>query len=190
MHGSRFQRFGKDSYYHKLNAEIDDRMMRIDLFELSRNREEAAGDLSIAAMSRVDTPERSGVLHWQARGAATPSGAAAFHLDVDGTITLICQRCLEPMAISIAIHSRFRIVADESAAMAIDATDDDYDAMVGSESFDLDALIEDEVILALPLAPRHAQCPGSVDTLPPTERKLSPFAMLASLKSNERKNGE
>lgn len=165
--------------------------MRIDLFELSRNREEAAGELAIAAMTRVDTLERGGALRWRASGAATPSGAAAFFLDVDGAIQLICQRCLEPMVVPVSIRSRFRIVADESAAMAIDATDDDYDAVVGSASFDLDALIEDEVILSLPLAPRHVVvCPTSAGKPLAAERKPSPFAMLASLKSTGQKGGE
>ena len=164
--------------------------MHIDLFELSRNRAEVAGESAIAAMMRVDTPERGSELRWRARGTGTPSGAAAFFLDIEGAIQLICQRCLAPMSFPIAIRSRFRIVPDEGAAMAIDATDDDYDAMVGSANFDLDALIEDEVILALPIAPRHAVCPVSAEPPLAVGRKPSPFAMLASLKSTERKMGE
>lgn len=165
-------------------------VMHIDLFELSRNREETAGELALTALTRVETPERGGALRWRARGGATPSGAAALFLDVDGTIDSVCQRCLEPMALPVSIRSRFRIVADENAAMTIDATDDDYDAMVGSPSFDLDSLIEDEVILALPLAPRHAVCPASAETPLATEPKPSPFAVLASLKSTDGKGGQ
>ena len=163
--------------------------MHVDLFELSRNREDVAGEVPLAAMTRVDTAERGGALRWRARGAATPGGAAAFLLEVDGTIALICQRCLESMVVPVSIRSRFRVVAEEREAMAIDAEDDDYDAMVGSSSFDLDALIEDEVILALPLAPRHAACPTSTGT-PGEQRQPSSFAILASLKSTGHKHGE
>jgi uncharacterized protein len=42
-------------------------------------------------------------------------------------------------------------------------------------------LVEDEALLALPLSPRHEQCPGDVPTSG-KEKAESPFAVLKKLK--------
>ncbi len=159
--------------------------MKIDLFEFARLGGEAAGELPLARMQRVDTPDRSGALAWKAAvGAEGRPGFPRLDLEIEGAIPLICQRCLQPMTQAVAVRSRFLIVPDESQAGALD--DDAYDAIVGATDFDLDALIEDEIILALPIAPRHAACPDESVNLPYGEKKASPFATLAALKPGMR----
>jgi uncharacterized protein len=81
----------------------------------------------------------------------------------------------------VHVVNRFLITDDEDAADRLDQ-DDDYDVVVGSATFDLDTLIEDEVILALPSAPRHRVCADGADDTPKTIAKPSPFAALAALK--------
>ena len=57
-----------------------------------------------------------------------------------------------------------------------------------SRAFDLHALIEDELLLALPLVPRHDDCPSRCRAPAPTptrraeERPQHPFAALAALR--------
>ena len=82
----------------------------------------------------------------------------------------------------IRIATKFIVAADEEAADALDQ-DDDYDVVVGSPTFDLDVLVEDEVLLALPNAPRHRDCPEGPSDLPKGPGRPSPFAALAALKS-------
>lgn len=160
--------------------------MKIDLFEFARLGGEAAGELSLARMQRVDTPDRRGAMTWKvAVGAAARRGLPRLDLEIDGAILLTCQRCLQPMTQKVAIRSRFLVAPNEAEASALD-DDDAYDAIVGAADFDLDALIEDEVILALPIAPRHDVCPDESANLPYSEKTPSPFAALATLKTHAR----
>jgi uncharacterized protein len=121
-------------------------------------------------------------LRWSARGS-TQGRDQVPHLDlaIDGDIALVCQRCLEPMRQPVAIASHFLIAKDEASAEALDDTDD-FDVIAGAADFDLDRLIEDEVILALPIAPRHAHCPDDATARVTSAAAESPFAALAALK--------
>lgn len=157
--------------------------MKIDLFEFARLGGEASGELALAQMRRVETPERGGAVAWKAAGATgTRHGTLQLDLDIDGRIELVCQRCLQSMTHPVAIRSHFLIAPDEESAMALD-DDDSYDVVVGAADFQLDTLIEDEVILALPIAPRHEVCPDEQANLPYRDEKPSPFAALASLRT-------
>ena len=115
---------------------------------------------------------------------------------VDGRVWLDCQRCLTVYAEPIATKMRFEVVADEEAADEAPMDDDELDVLVGSKKFSALELIEDEVLLALPTAPKHEVCPTVHDSLvtgadgevepeaPPAEEKRpSPFAALAGLKT-------
>ena len=162
--------------------------MKIDLFEFARLGGEASGQLALADMQRIDAPDRSGAMIWKAAvGSDGRRGLPRLDLDIDGTIELVCQRCLQPMMQEVAIRSHFLIAPNEEVAVALD-DDDAYDAIVGAVDFDLDALIEDEVILALPIAPRHKVCTDE-NALLYKDEKPSPFAALAALKIGLRGDG-
>ncbi len=164
--------------------------MKIDLFEFARLNGEASGQLALTDMQRIDTPDRSGVMSWKAAvGSSARRDLARLDLDIDGAIELVCQRCLQSMKQEIAIRSHFLIAPNEEVAAALD-DDDAYDAIVGAADFNLDALIEDEVILALPIAPRHEVCPDGERNVSRGDRKPSPFAALAALKSAPRGDGD
>jgi len=105
---------------------------------------------------------------------------AWLHLTAQVTLRLQCQRCLEPLDIPVQVDRWFRLVADEATALEEDdAAEEDLLAL--DREFDALALLEDDVLLAMPLVPRHTACqaPWSAalgDNLP------HPFAALATLK--------
>ena len=137
-------------------------------------------------LARVDTPARDGSLGWAARGSMRGRhGGPRLDLEVTGVAILVCQRCLQPMSEPIAIATKFLIAADDDSADDLDQ-DDDYDVVVGSTAFDLDTLIEDEVLLTLPTAPRHDVCPTGAEDAIGNTAKPSPFAVLAKLKGASR----
>lgn len=159
--------------------------MKLDLFEFARLGGEASGELALARMHRIDTPDRTGAVSWKAAGATgNRLGALQLDLDIDGRIALVCQRCLQEMTHTLAIRSHFLIAHDEGAATALD--DDAWDVIVGAADYELDALIEDEVILSLPIAPRHEACPGEHAYPPHRKEKPSPFAVLEPLRTAPR----
>ena len=121
------------------------------------------------------------------RDAPGGEPSAWLHLTVDTHLMQTCQRCLQPADVAVHVDRVFRFVASEAVAEQ-DDEDCDEDLLVSSRSFDLAALIEDEVLLELPLVPRHDVCPVPVKTVVADADfdepavKPNPFAALAVLK--------
>ncbi len=80
------------------------------------------------------------------------------HLRADAVLPLTCQRCLGPVEVALAVDRSFRFVADEELAAAEDELAEE-DVLALSRSFDLVELVEDELLMEMPLAPRHEVCP-------------------------------
>ena len=135
-------------------------------------------------------------VQWEARGEMRrdASGFAQIwlHLSAGVSLPLTCQRCLGPADIEVAVERAFRFVATEAQAEAEDEEADE-DVLVLSRDFDLRALIEDELLMALPLVPRHEVCPTEVklaaqdaDFEAASAAKPNPFAALAGIKGGKR----
>jgi uncharacterized protein len=122
-----------------------------------KNCERLAQDLY--ALGADSTPQ---ALSWKARGQAVQiTGGAAqswLHLELQAVLPMQCQRCLQRMDEAVQVERSFRFVRDEREAQSQDEAAEE-DVLVASKQFDLLALVEDEVILALPFAPAHAVCP-------------------------------
>lgn len=133
---------------------------------------------------------------WSATGSLLPVSGGAPQCVVDlairATVTLECQRCLQPMTLPLEIERRFRFVEGEEEAARLDEELED-DVLARSPRFDLPALVEDELLLALPLVPRHEACPNlpaalerlqatSADPQAQEPPPAHPFAALAALK--------
>jgi uncharacterized protein len=88
------------------------------------------------------------------------------------------------MAESIDASYRFQFVKDEATAQALDEAQDEVDTLVHSRQFDLHELIEDEMLMALPIVSLHEACPeaGAAAFLP-DDTKPNPFAVLKNLKN-------
>jgi uncharacterized protein len=107
-----------------------------------------------------ESPEQVG-LDWQVATWLddTAAGHTAYRLRVKirTALHLECQRCLEGFWQKIDISAQFVLL--ESHQEVEDFPIDNFveDALLQSDTFDLMALIEDEVLLALPLVPKHSQ---------------------------------
>ena len=138
-----------------------------------------------------DGVNEAGAVRWQLQGRMVPvtGGAAQVGLLLRAEVDLVqqCQRCLTPVVEKVMAERDFLFVADEATAEAMDE-DSDADVLVISRDFDALSLIEDELILALPLVPRHDVCPQDVPTAVADEafeqasERPNPFAALAALK--------
>ncbi len=113
------------------------------------------------------------------------------HLALDLSMPLTCQRCLGPVDIALAVKQSFRFVASEEAAEAEDEEAEE-DVLVLSQDFNLRELIEDELLMALPLVPRHETCPVEIklEAADPgfesaLAEKRNPFAVLANLQNKK-----
>jgi uncharacterized protein len=159
----------------------------IDIFEFCRLKERREGEFAVADLTRLtgETADDSGMLRWSLLGGSNKSGYLQLALEVSGAVQLRCQRCLTAFPFSIESESKLVVAADEQSADEIDELldDDMIEVIVGSREFNFAQLIEDEVLLALPLAPKHAICPdnAALDALK-NAKKDSPFSVLKNLK--------
>lgn len=125
---------------------------------------------------------------WQAqlqwRQAAGASAQLWLHLQAQAQLPLGCQRCLAPVSETVEIDRWFRFVESEEVALAED-DDCEEDLLVMQPQFDLLNLLEDELLLDLPLVPMHEACPDRSPVLDQPEggKKPNPFAVLAGLKN-------
>ena len=139
-------------------------------------------------------------VRWSATGKrARLTGAGecpTLHLTVEAEVMLECQRCLEPLQEHLHVDRHFFYVEGEDAAAALDL-DSEEDVLALQRSIDLRQLVEDELLLALPLIPRHPTCPGvdsSIQTASAdgsqsdsaTSAADHPFASLAALKRRKK----
>ncbi|MCA1322726.1 YceD family protein [Herbaspirillum sp. alder98] len=159
----------------------------IDAFEFCRHKQQAQGQVPVAELGRLaqETVDRSGAISWALSGDIDKLGHAQLSLAVSGVVHLTCQRCLTALPFEIDSKSLLVLAKDEAQADAIEQLldDDQIDVIVGSAAFDAANLVEDEALLALPVAPKHDVCPdsGVVAEAKGTER-ASPFAVLKKLK--------
>jgi uncharacterized protein len=113
---------------------------------------------------------------------------------LDASLVLECQRCNQELIFPLQREARFRFVATEEELNALPIAEDEVDVIVGSRQMSLGDWIEDEVILSLPLVPRHDDCRPAVVLDAPAEevdvgdRRPNPFAVLASLKPGGKPN--
>ena len=107
---------------------------------------------------------------------------------ISGSVVMDCQRCLEPVEIKLDCDISLGIVDDEEEAELLP---DQLDPLVAGEESQLYELLEDELILALPIVPVHEECdPPSADNAGEQEdievpERENPFAVLASLKKDK-----
>lgn len=168
---------------------------RLDLRPFAEAAAVLEGTLPVAALPRLaeSVLADAAQAHWRARGESRPVTGGApevwLHLDAQAEVHLECQRCLQPMAAALAVQRSFRFVAGEDEAARLDEESED-DVLALSRAFDLPALVEDELILALPLVPRHDECPQPLP-VPAAEPDAAaepehPFAALAALRKPPR----
>jgi uncharacterized protein len=163
------------------------RLGLVDAQEFARLGLMLEGRLPVAGFARLASSlcDGNGELSYRLQGSVDDRGKALLQLEFDVVVRVICQRCLEPMGLPLQVCNRFRLLGAEPE-WSIDASEfdaDGEDEIVATEALDVEALIEDEVMLSLPLAPRHQNCALASGKGGEAGRgRESPFGVLAQLK--------
>lgn len=102
-------------------------------------------------------------------------------------ISMECQRCLNDVTVDIASEFCWLFMFPTQMESLPDS--EQYEKiLIDEEGVDLISLIEDEVMLALPIVAYHDDCdppggkPEQQDETPPQTEKHNPFAVLEQLK--------
>lgn len=184
----------------------------LDLRACAQKAETLSGQVPLATFVRLtdDLPELGQLapVRWSAHAefrqplgdltpevdrGVTPEAQLWLHLQASAEVPQTCQRCLSPYAQAVEVDRWFRFVSSEEVALAEDDASEE-DLLVFEPRLDLTALLEDELLMELPLVPMHEQCPEpvrmSAGELPVSveKEKPNPFAALASLKARASKD--
>jgi uncharacterized protein len=113
--------------------------------------------------------------------------------EVRTDLMMTCQYCLEPVSMVVEATIALVLVRSEDEAGLLESGVDAL--VVAGEEIDPVAIIEDDLILALPMVPRHmndegeSECIGQLGyektSIDPGEDKPNPFAVLAGLKDRD-----
>ncbi|MBE9610271.1 YceD family protein [Chitinilyticum piscinae] len=160
-------------------------MSVIDSAEFAVSRARMSGQVAVAELSRLAELVLDPVaqLDWELEGGVDKLERPWLYLAVSGELQLACQRCLKPMRLPVKCETVLTLFADESAIDEAEAADEDLEGMVIDPELDVLALVEEEVLLALPYAPRHEVCAEGDVTI--VAEKPNPFAVLAQLKTRK-----
>ncbi|MBS0595392.1 MAG: DUF177 domain-containing protein [Proteobacteria bacterium] len=167
---------------------------RLDIAAFARAGGALQGEWPLAGFGRLladaqPAPQAEAVVGWSAQGECRQAAGSEpqlwLRLRAHAAVELRCQRCLQPLAVPIDVDRRLRFVEGEAEAERLDADSDD-DVLALEPALDLHALVEDELILALPLVPRHDDCslPAGADAGDGLAR-AHPFAALEALRRRD-----
>ena len=161
-----------------------------DAFDLALRQGALAGTVDVATMERaIDrlAPEGGASdVSWRITGTTDAMGRPALEIRLDGSVPLECQRCLQPFAWPVAQCTTLLLARDERELAVLDAEDDEHEVLLANAPQDAMTLIEDEVLLVLPFAPRceRVACAGTpLVAHDPAAPRASAFAALAGLKN-------
>lgn len=170
---------------------------RLDLKSLAQAGDTLTGQAPLLSFTRLaEEAVPAGIdeheVRWSAQGESRPVTGGAdqvwLHLEAEASLVQVCQRCLGPVEVLLSCQRSFRFVRDEATAEAED-DESEEDVLVISREFNLHELIEDELLMELPVVPRHEVCPETVPMAVEDEEfkaaeaaRPNPFAALAKLK--------
>lgn len=157
----------------------------IDGLAFARDAALLGGRLGIESLPRLAQSGCSAsILDFVLTGEINERGKPGLKLAVRGSVRLQCQRCLGSLDVPVQVEAHLEFAASEAEIMA---AEDDIERVVAGREMSVAALVEDEVLLALPMAPKHGQCGAAVEL--GANARPSAFEALAALKKRSLSGG-
>lgn len=155
----------------------------IDSPDFARNGRELRGEVAVADLPRLRDmlADPEGKISYFVRGLLDKSGKPMLEVTMDGSCQLICQRCLSGFAYPVHLVSRL-LLAQEGELDDSSVEDDELDSILADKHLDVLALLEEEILLSLPFAPKHPAGACQLAAKGLNQPGNPAFAALAGLK--------
>ena len=165
----------------------------VDPFKLAEQAVELKGEIALSQLERLvsQLDDKSGVVEVFLSFGKDEEGIRFITGRLSARLTLICQRCLEPLVVDLDASLHLGLVFSEEAAKQLPKRYDPI--LLETNTLQLWELIEEELLLSLPLVPMHDD-QGCNSILAAQEQqdqapqRENPFAVLASLKKDSSEN--
>ena len=157
----------------------------IDGFEFASAGATQQGVLPLKGFPRLRDMLASdaGEIAYAVQGMRDERGRPSLRISVKGTLQLRCQRCLEVLPFEAGSTSLLVLAASPAEIEADPVDANAPDRVLAGKEMQLLELVEDELILAVPYAPRHEGCTRRPETAAAAgdESRPRPFADLKNL---------
>lgn len=159
----------------------------IDTLTFTREQQQCGSEVHLQELDkRVWSHEllaqRDGIIQFQARGGIDRWQRPFIKMHVKGELHLVCQRCLQAVSWVLDDQSHIVLFRDEQSLDEAMIADETLEGALWQQEFNLISLIEDQILMAIPVAPRHDDC-DHVLASSNNQASDNPFAKLARLKS-------
>lgn len=141
---------------------------RFDAFSVAARQAVVAGHVDAAALERVAdlvAPDAGGApIDYRITGSEA-AGHPALEVALKGSVPLTCQRCLQSFRWPVEQETTVLLARDERELARIDDEDHEHEVILAAAPVDPLVLVEDELVLTLPFAPRcpESECPAARD---------------------------
>jgi len=154
----------------------------LDGLEFARHGRRMRGRIALVSLPRLADVlvSSEGEITYEVSGELDREGKPFLVVQLEGEAGLRCQRCLETLVVPLRIVSRLLLVQPGQQWPDEELAQDGYDAVEAGREMALLPMIEEEVLLALPIAPMHQSCEPPVAAS--DNEAPSPFAVLAKLR--------
>lgn len=166
--------------------------VRVDPWRMIASNGAFAGKIPLKSLKRLGSllANTEGEAGFSMSFARDESRHPVVKLEVQADLVLTCQRCLQPMTLGVKSQAALGLVRGLQEAEQLPEELDPLLLEQEDELLDVAGLVEDELILSVPVAPRHELDCISTSAADPhvavnkETKKENPFSVLAALKSS------
>jgi len=146
--------------------------------DFAKNERHLASKFDFIAFKRLEefieiTGTTDAYVYFELTGNSHQYEHPSLNLKVKADLPMRCQRCFGIMSVPISLSFDY-LITDEQLVEMDDV--DELDWLEPSPDMDILALIEDELLIALPIAPMHSEICKQLNM--ESGEKANPFAVL------------
>lgn len=158
----------------------------IDSLDFARSGKKIDAEVPFVELPRLldALDDTRGMLRYSVQGGLDAQGNPVLDISMSGECRLRCQRCLQGMDYEIRHDARL-MLCDQAELDAQGDDEEEFERILADVHLDVLELLEEEILLDLPIAPRHE--PGDCQSTEGGDRQKEnkhPFAVLEKLKRN------
>jgi uncharacterized protein len=179
-HGFVLTRFFANDIIRDFMPQQSAQFPLIDGFKFATAGGRAHGTWPVSAFPRLRDLllDDSGAIEYEVSGSINAHGQPQLALRASGTLRMTCRRCLGALEFAPQVDTTLLLASTQAEVDAEPMAAEGPDSIVATKEMSLRDLVEDELLLALPYAPRHEVCAVRAERAP--QAGQTPFAGLRS----------